>query len=91
MSFIEGIWSCSDAKDLPFEQKNLAKEAFTRFKFVSYCPKQDQSVIKCYPKTGRTHQIRVHLQSLGFPIANDQMYGGNVINFGDDPNNVALK
>merc|ERR1711981_1047880 len=33
------------------------------------------SVVKAYPKTGRTHQIRVHLMSLGHPIANDQMYG----------------
>ena len=32
------------------------------------------SVIKCYPLTGRTHQIRVHLKHLGCPIANDQMY-----------------
>ena len=29
------------------------------------------SLVECRPKTGRTHQIRVHLQFLGFPIAND--------------------
>ncbi|KDO26255.1 hypothetical protein SPRG_08331 [Saprolegnia parasitica CBS 223.65] len=33
------------------------------------------SVIECLPLTGRQHQIRVHLQLLGFPIANDPTYG----------------
>uniref|UniRef100_A0AAV2JBU7 Pseudouridylate synthase RPUSD2 n=1 Tax=Knipowitschia caucasica TaxID=637954 RepID=A0AAV2JBU7_KNICA len=33
------------------------------------------SVVRCLPLTGRTHQIRVHLQYLGFPILNDPIYG----------------
>ncbi len=33
------------------------------------------SLIEACPQTGRTHQIRVHLQSLGYPIAGDQKYG----------------
>ena len=32
------------------------------------------TVISCELKTGRTHQIRIHLQSLGFPILNDPIY-----------------
>ena len=32
------------------------------------------------PKTGRTHQIRIHLRYIGFPIANDPCYGGIVHN-----------
>jgi 23S rRNA-/tRNA-specific pseudouridylate synthase len=46
------------------------------------------SVLKCYPLTGRTHQIRVHLKHLGYPIANDQMYGKNektILNDGGEP------
>jgi 23S rRNA pseudouridine955/2504/2580 synthase len=33
------------------------------------------SLLQCSPKTGRTHQIRVHLQYLGFPLAGDERYG----------------
>jgi len=33
-------------------------------------------LIECYPQTGRTHQIRVHLASIGCPIIGDSQYGG---------------
>ncbi|KAL3423986.1 RluA family pseudouridine synthase [Phlyctema vagabunda] len=36
--------------------------------------KEGYSVIRCLPVTGRTHQLRVHLQFLGHPIANDPIY-----------------
>jgi tRNA pseudouridine synthase 9 len=32
------------------------------------------SIVRCFPVTGRTHQLRVHLQYLGHPIANDPIY-----------------
>jgi tRNA pseudouridine32 synthase/23S rRNA pseudouridine746 synthase/23S rRNA pseudouridine1911/1915/1917 synthase len=36
----------------------------------------DLTWIECKPKTGRTHQIRVHLAALGAPILGDRQYGG---------------
>jgi 23S rRNA pseudouridine955/2504/2580 synthase len=33
------------------------------------------SLLQCAPETGRTHQIRVHLASVGFPILGDERYG----------------
>jgi 23S rRNA pseudouridine1911/1915/1917 synthase len=33
------------------------------------------ALVRCVPKTGRQHQIRVHLQLAGFPLVGDKMYG----------------
>ncbi|UUX49858.1 RNA pseudouridine synthase [Nisaea acidiphila] len=33
------------------------------------------SLVECYPRTGRTHQIRVHLAAIGCPIVGDAHYG----------------
>jgi len=34
--------------------------------------------VRCHPRTGRTHQIRVHLASIRHPILGDRVYGGIV-------------
>ena len=34
------------------------------------------AVVRCKPKTGRTHQLRVHFASIGCPIVGDDLYGG---------------
>ena len=48
------------------------KASETIFKLLAFNGKH--SLVKCQPKTGRMHQIRVHLQYLGFPIVNDPIY-----------------
>jgi 23S rRNA pseudouridine1911/1915/1917 synthase len=35
------------------------------------------AVLRCYPRTGRQHQIRVHLQRAGFSLVGDKMYGAD--------------
>ncbi|KAI5119821.1 hypothetical protein M0805_004756 [Coniferiporia weirii] len=50
------------------------KEAKTTFTRMHYDKITDTSVVHCRPFTGRSHQIRVHLQYLGHPIANDTVY-----------------
>ncbi|CAO3600685.1 unnamed protein product [Absidia cylindrospora] len=49
------------------------KPCKTIFNRVSFDGKT--SVVRCKPVTGRTHQIRVHLKYLGYPIGNDPLYG----------------
>ncbi|KAK9680810.1 DRAP deaminase [Basidiobolus ranarum] len=48
------------------------KECKTTFERIHFNGKT--SLVRCKPETGRTHQIRVHLQYLGHPIANDPIY-----------------
>lgn len=38
---------------------------------------QAQALIEARPKTGRTHQVRVHLSALGFPLLGDGLYGAS--------------
>ena len=37
------------------------------------------SLLACWPRTGRTHQIRVHMSYIGHPLAGDTLYGGSDI------------
>ena len=39
--------------------------------------------VKLTPKTGRTHQLRVHLSAIGFPMVGDTMYGGRILEHGE--------
>ncbi len=55
----------SDAED--------GMNALTRFKRLE--THGEFSLVECFPKTGRQHQIRVHLDHAGHPIVGDKLYG----------------
>lgn len=51
------------------------KEARTVFRLIENRPETCSSLVEAVPKTGRTHQLRCHLFSLGHPIVGDALYG----------------
>ena len=65
-------------KNVPDEDKG--KHAVTHYKVLQrygYI-----TVVECRLETGRTHQIRVHMSSIGHPLFNDERYGGSEIRNG---------
>ena len=61
-----------------FKVSNHGKPALTRYKILKTFIYQgtEYSLIELSPKTGRTHQIRLHLKYIGAPILGDDFYGG---------------
>ena len=57
---------------------SAGKEAETLFRRVKLFA--DSTLVEASPKTGRTHQIRVHALSLGHPIVGDERYGRDDLN-----------
>ncbi|MDF3344036.1 RluA family pseudouridine synthase [Staphylococcus aureus] len=49
------------------------KEAVTHFKVLEHF--KDYTLVECQLETGRTHQIRVHMKYIGFPLVGDPKYG----------------
>ncbi len=54
------------------------REATTDYKVINTLSNKDEkfSLVELYPKTGRTHQIRIHLKFIGHPIVGDFFYAG---------------
>lgn len=89
-AIVFGLWDKNITKiDLPLtsisseESKSVivdtnGKSAQTHFELLQEFG--NFSLVSASPITGRTHQIRVHCQSAGFPILGDDKYGDNYIN-----------
>lgn len=65
----------------PVERKKMAvderngKVAITHYKVLERF--KDYTYVECKLETGRTHQIRVHMASIGHPLLGDEVYAGN--------------
>jgi 23S rRNA pseudouridine1911/1915/1917 synthase len=72
----EGLIDAPIGRD-PKNRKRMrvgeGKEAVTEFRVLERF--KDKTLLLVVPKTGRTHQIRVHLRYIGHPILGDQTYG----------------
>ena len=54
--------------------KTGGKEAFTHYKVLKRFPEDKMTYIECRLRTGRTHQIRVHMAHIGHPLLGDEVY-----------------
>lgn len=69
----EPLFTTSNRSRVDFKR---GKPSLTLFQTLEIFKKH--SLIKCFPVSGRMHQIRVHLTYHGWPISNDQIYGGSI-------------
>tara|TARA_B100001778_G_C18482871_1_gene581190 strand:- start:47 stop:1015 length:969 start_codon:yes stop_codon:yes gene_type:complete len=73
---IENKLSRSKKNPLKYQSSKEGKVATSKFKLINNG--KYFSAINFFPKTGRTHQIRIHCSEKGFPIIGDDLYGGGL-------------
>ena len=85
IALVRGIVKENEAKiDMPIarspkDRKKMAvvqggKRAVTNFKVLERFPKDNCTLVEVKIETGRTHQIRVHLSEIGYPLIGDEVY-----------------
>ncbi|MDO4265748.1 MAG: RluA family pseudouridine synthase [Eubacteriales bacterium] len=65
--------SDKDRKKMSVVSPEKGKHAVTHYRVLARCP--EASLVECRLETGRTHQIRVHMASIGHPLFGDCVYG----------------
>jgi len=65
--------SSANRKKIAVVAGNRGKRAVTRYRIVR--PLQDAALTECRLETGRTHQVRVHMASIGHALLGDPVYG----------------
>ena len=74
-----------DRKRMAIVEKN-GKLAITNWRVLPVSSQPSQlSLLECRIETGRTHQIRVHMASLGYPVIGDKVYGKSALDNRLDP------
>ena len=73
----QGIIEAAIGRDRRHRQRmavvSNGREARTEYRVIKYYG--NYTLLEIKPETGRTHQIRVHLSAIGFPVAGDATYG----------------
>jgi tRNA pseudouridine65 synthase len=88
IALLRGEWRYDTDRvviDEPLKVDGIRKEALTEFQLIANGSNKDDDdmpccLVKCMPKTGRTHQIRRHAYHLGHPILGDSQHGDSRVN-----------
>lgn len=67
--------SMHNRKKMAVSARTGSRESVTEYE-VAKTFGEKYTLVKAFPKTGRTHQIRVHFASIGHPVVGDSVYGG---------------